>query len=203
MSLASQLTANFSHYGLVGVFVSMLIENIGIPLPTELGYLAALSLVHRMVISLPFVLLVLTLGHVMGSCIAYALGRWGGSWLHGRFSGSSRIALTHQRLTHWYERHGAATIFAVRFIGYVRPWASFVAGFIEFPFWIFLALTAAGSLLFNLIALSSSWLIVLAWQRYARYHLLLGFFLAVLFFGFLIYEVVTHRRQRNQGARGK
>ncbi len=196
MSLAAQLTAAFSQLGLAGVFVSMFIENIGIPLPTELGYLAALALIRRAAVSLPFVLIVLTLGHVTGSCLAYAIGRWGGGWLHGRFAGHSRAAAAHARLTRWYEQHGAITIFVVRFVGYIRPWASFVAGFIEFPFWTFLALTAAGSLLFNLIALSSSWLIVLAWQHYARYHLFIGFIGGCLFFGAVLYEIIIHRRRR-------
>lgn len=180
----------FQSLGMTGAFISMFIENIGIPLPTEIGYLIGQEAINSAQYSFLVVLLVLTLGHVAGSVVAYRIGLLGDGLITRRLKHNKKIVEVHARLTKWYARYGNTTIFITRFVGYVRPWSSYVAGLARVPFWPFLIWTTVGSLIFNMIALYFSSIVILIWRRYEVYHfyiVLIGF---LLFFGFLIYEAI-------------
>ena len=193
----------FRHYGLLGMFLSMFIENIGIPLPTEIGYLIGVTYTQVHPNSTLFIVSLLTLGHVAGSSVAYAIGRYGHKWFHQRLHYSRRYQDIHDRLVRWYDEYGAITIFATRFIGYVRPWSSFVAGYVEFPFPMFVGLTLIGSLIFNLIALYSSWIVVTVWQRYAAYHIVIAVMITLSFSGFIMYQLFRHLQGGNQSKKSR
>jgi len=200
--LVSGLYHAFREYGLPGIFLSMFIENMGIPLPTELGYLAAIWMIDRGQHSVAVVLVVLTAGHLCGSTLAYVIGHRGDSWLRRRFTGHSRLAQVHTRLVAWYGRYGPVTVFATRFIGYVRPWSSFVAGFAGFRLAPFVMLTTVGSFLFNVIALYASWGLVFLWRKYVASQLLLAIVVTVCFLGFVIYEIVGGLRRKPEPPAG-
>jgi membrane protein DedA with SNARE-associated domain len=130
----------------------MLIENIGIPFPIEAGYLVAAALIKQGA-SYPLMLGLLTAGHLLGSIAAFGLGWWGEGWLTKRLQHKRRFLEVSESLHKWYKRYGSITIFATRFIGYVRPWSSLAAGFAQMRWLPFLLWTFAGTLLFNVIVL--------------------------------------------------
>ncbi len=185
------------HYGLAAVMLSMIIENIGIPFPTEVGYILAISLINMGKSNLLIVLTILTAGHVVGSLISYSVGRWGGNWLRRKFKDSERFNGVEHTVVRWYRRYGVMTVFLTRFIGYVRPWSSLVAGFADFPFQPFLYLTLLGSILFNIIALYGSWIFVAIWNKYAAYHLLLALGITLMFLGAVIYKLLEKTFKKN------
>jgi len=189
--------------GPAGIFASMFTENIGIPLPTEIGYVIAWQLIAAEKLSYTLAMVILTAGHLSGSLISWQLGRWGGTYTTRRLMGSQRFLRTRERLEKWYARYGNATVFLTRFVGYVRPWASFVAGFAKVGFWPFVTWTFLGSLIFNIICLQVTGLLVAGWRRYSEYHLPIAVLLFFTFFGFLIYEVLKllreSRQRRNSG----
>ncbi|MGO0122725.1 DedA family protein [Desulfothermobacter acidiphilus] len=127
----------------------MAVENLGIPFPTEAAYVAACALIERGY-SYPLLLLVLTIGHLTGSILAYSLG-WGmEKWVRRRLTHREEFIRLADRLEHWYGRYGVWTVFACRFVGYVRPWSSFVAGFARLRWLGFVLATFLGTLIFNL-----------------------------------------------------
>jgi len=193
----------FRHYGLAGISASMFIENIGIPFPIEVGYLAAVSIIAEQEHGTAVVLSALTFGHLAGATTAYLIGRRGDAWLRRRFSGRTRFAEAQQRLVRWYDRYGSLTIFATRFIGYVRPWSSFVAGFAGFPLAPFALLTALGSLIFNLIALSLSRLLLAFWRKYTGCHLLIAVVITASFLGMFFWELLRQRGGRQGTAQAR
>lgn len=182
----------FQGSGIYGSFLSMFIENIGIPLPTEIGYLIGQNLISQGLYSYPVVLIVLTLGHVLGSVVSYWIGRWGDSYVTRRLKSNKKIHEIHKKLENWYKKYGNWTVFLTRFVGYVRPWSSFVAGFAEVEFWPFLLWTTIGSIIFNVINLYFSQIFILIWRKYAVYHVLIIVVAAAFFLGFIIYEVVKY-----------
>lgn len=183
--------------GLFGAFLSMLIENMGIPLPTEIGYLIGQELVNLQKYSYLFVLIILTLGHLTGALVAYWIGRWGDSILTKRLKKSPKIVALHQKLTKWYNRYGFLTIFITRFIGYIRPWSSFVAGFAEVKLWPFIFWTALGSLIFNIANLYFASVLIAVWRKYTTYHLVFSGIIFLLFFGFLIYWLIKNLKRNS------
>lgn len=189
------------HFGLFGAFLSMFVENIGIPFPTEFGYLIGSGLLITHKASLAVILLVLTAGHITGAIVAYFAGYHGSSWLLRRFKHSIKLRDTHTKVVKWYEQYGILTVLGTRFVGYVRPWSSFVAGSARFPFWPFVGLTLVGSFIFNIIALFASRTLIDIWNKYAQFHILIVLLMLLSFFGVIIYELIFQRkRSGNKGS---
>lgn len=189
-------------WGMGGIFASMFIENIAIPLPIEIGYITALQMIDAGQYGYWFMLAFLTLGQVAGAIGAYGVGKYAGEWLERRFSRRTQFHDVRTKVADWYTRFGDATAFLVRFNGYLRLFSSYVAGIAQYSFRRFVFWTAVGSLLFNIGALALSRILVMAWQRYAVWHVLIGTVLTVSFFGgivlALLHRHIVRRRKTHQ-----
>lgn len=197
-SLVMVIFSFFKSLGIWGAMLSMVIENIGVPLPTEIGYLIAQDLINAQKISFYFALLILTVGHLAGSLVAYSIGRWGDRYLSRKILKSKHIVEVNHRLKSWYKRYGDVTVFLTRFVGYVRPWSSFVAGFAAVPVLPFIIWTTLGSLIFNALCLYLSQIFILIWRRYAVLHFAIVFTGIILFSGLIIYGLVKRLLARQK-----
>lgn len=175
-------------YGMAGVFLNMVLENIGIPLPTEVGFLVARDLVIQKAVSFSEAILIITLGHQVGSLISYSLGRYGEQLIIQKFRQKQGLQRAEKRLKSWYQKYGLVTVLLGRFIGYIRPWSSFLAGLGKIPFWPFFFLTLLGSLFWNYIQMLFSGILILIWQKFSFLHWTLGIVLSIAFLGFFIYQ---------------
>jgi membrane protein DedA with SNARE-associated domain len=180
--------------GLGGIFLSVVVENLGIPLPIEGSYVLAYLLIQRGH-SYLFMLLLLTAAHLTGSLVAYGVGYWGEGFLLRRFANNQEFLKTRRKLQDWYARYGALTVFATRFIGYVRPWSSFVAGFARVNLWSFAFWTALGSLLFNVFLLEFTRYLLHVWQSYVSLHGVIALALVLSFGGLLIWKIFRGRKK--------
>lgn len=181
-----------AHYGLFGVFGIMVVENLGIPFPTEAGFIVVQQLINSYRINFWIAFLIINLGQLTGALIAYSIGRWGNKMLIKKLDRANRIEETHQKLIRWYHKYGSVTVFATRLIGYIRPWSSFVAGLADLPFVPFIIWTILGTAIFTLINMIFTHWLLFYWARYQQYHVLIGVGLLVCFFGFLIYELIKY-----------
>jgi membrane-associated protein len=79
-------------------------------------------------LSLPLVLLLLTVAAILGNQSNYAIGRFFGprvfSWESSRFFNKTAFDQAHA----FYEKYGGVTIVAARFMPFLRTFAPFVAG---------------------------------------------------------------------------
>lgn len=138
-----------THYGYLAILILMTVEAACIPVPSELtmtlgGALAA-GAVHGAHLNLTLVIAVGVLGNVIGSYIAWAIGRYGGqpAWRrYGRFVLLSERDI--DRAQRWFERHGAAAVFFGRLLPAVRTFISLPAGFAAMNPVRFGAFTIAG-----------------------------------------------------------
>jgi membrane protein DedA with SNARE-associated domain len=127
--LVDWVTATIGDYGLFAVFGLMLLESMGIPIPSEAispfaGYLVSLEKM-----SMFGAVAAGVLGNLVGSWIAYFIGLWGGRelWLrYGRYVGVSAHHLT--LAEKWFDRYGEFTIFITRCLPGIRTFISFPAG---------------------------------------------------------------------------
>jgi len=182
----------FHSLGLFGAFLSMMVENLGIPLPTEIGYLIAREIIGEGTYSYILVLFILTLGHITGAVISYGAGIMGDNFVVAKLSKSSKIEQVDQKLKKWYSEYGTLTVFITRFIGYVRPWSSFVSGLAGVKFWPFLLWTALGSLIFNIICLYFTGILIAVWRRYKSLHFIIATSIFLLFFALIIYSIIKY-----------
>ncbi|WAH35430.1 DedA family protein [Alicyclobacillus dauci] len=133
--------------GYIGVFVAMLLESACIPIPSEVimplgGYLAFAG--H---LNLWMVIIMGTLGNVVGSLIAYFVGSYGGRPLLNRYGKYVRLSERHLQLAEvWFARRGAWAVFVGRLLPAIRTFISLPAGIGKMPLGRFTLLTALGSL---------------------------------------------------------
>jgi membrane protein DedA with SNARE-associated domain len=136
--------------GYPGLFVVMILGNLGMPVGTEFVVPAAGALAATGHLSSVWLAgLVATLGEVVGASLLYAVGRYGGPPFVHRY-GKYVFLRAHelQRVHRFYERYGTKTVFICRFIPVIRGIASLPAGLAEMPKRYFLPYTAAGSAIF-------------------------------------------------------
>ena len=117
----------------------MVPESACIPLPSELTLLSAGFGVHQGWFSFTTAVAAATAGNVVGSSIAYWLGR---RQVLSRLprGGGAAVARCQQLL----ERRGQRTVFTARLLPLARTFVSLPAGHVGVPFRRFLPLTAAG-----------------------------------------------------------
>ncbi|MEK7673856.1 MAG: VTT domain-containing protein [Patescibacteria group bacterium] len=180
----------FKQFGLFGAFLNMFVESIGIPIPIEIGYIVGWNLIELKKYSFVFVILVLTLGNITGGVVAFLIGRGGNKFVRNKLQRNNRINEICKKLESWYKKYGDITVFATRFMGYVRLWSSYIAGFANVKFTRFLFWTAFGSLIFNAFALYLVKFLVIIWNKYAVYHLFIIVGAFFVFFGMFIYQII-------------
>ncbi|HUX68726.1 MAG TPA: DedA family protein [Terriglobales bacterium] len=134
----------FQHYGLLAVFVVLLLENFGLPLPGELVLLYA-GYHLRVYGGFGFLdlLFTATLASVAGQTVGYGVGRYGRSWALRVFP----LAPNHEaRFSVYFARHGLLTIFVARFVAGLRAFAGLLAGLSSMAWYPFLAANVLGAL---------------------------------------------------------
>jgi membrane protein DedA with SNARE-associated domain len=138
--------------GLPAVFVLMLAESACIPIPSEATMLFAGfavadpggSAAHHH-LTMVGIVTAGVLGNLVGSWIAYGVGRAGRVELVERHGRWLRLKPSHlARADRWFERYGSAAVFFGRMLPIVRTFISLPAGVARMSFWRFTTLTLAG-----------------------------------------------------------
>jgi membrane protein DedA with SNARE-associated domain len=140
-------------YGLLAIFVLMLLESACIPIPSEVTMLfggaltAAAFAGEGQELGFWAVVMAGTIGNLVGSWVAYAGGSWGGRPLVDRF-GRYLLILPHEvdRAHVWFERRGEMAVFVSRLLPVVRTFISLPAGVARMPVGRFTVYTFAGCL---------------------------------------------------------
>ncbi|MFI5035958.1 MAG: DedA family protein [Acidimicrobiales bacterium] len=139
------------HYGYLGLFIASVLSSACIPVPSEIfyGFAGALSttaLASHAKFSLWAVIVIGTIGSLVGAVIAYEVGRSAGRTIVDRWG--KWILLTHKDLDageRWFAKYGAASVLVGRVIPVVRSFISVPAGMAEMKRGQFAVLTTIGS----------------------------------------------------------
>ena len=182
-----------------GVGLAIALENVFPPLPSELFLPLAGFTASRGGFGLASAILWTTLGSVAGALVLYALGAaLGRDRLRAVVARMPLVELGDvDRAEAWFARRGAAAVFLGRMVPVVRSLISVPAGIERMPVLRFLALTAAGSLLWNSAfvlagyGLGESWPLVEAYAGIASKIVVVVAVLAVL--GFVLARVRGRR----------
>lgn len=141
------LSGLFSVGGYWGVILAMTLESAGIPLPSEVVMPLAGYLVSQRHFTLVGAGLAGTFGNLLGSMIAYGIGRAGGRPLLLRYGKYVLISPREiERAERWFARYGEITVLVSRVVPIVRTYFSFPAGAARMPFGRFCLYTFLGSL---------------------------------------------------------
>jgi membrane protein DedA with SNARE-associated domain len=142
------LTHFFTSHGLPLLFLVVMLESFGIPLPGETALIAFGVLASQGHHSILWVIVVAAAGAIVGDNLGYWLiGRLGGRELFERWGFLRRYA---ERFLPAAERlmakHGGKTVFFGRFITVLRYTAAWVAGIGRMRWWRFLFWNTAGGI---------------------------------------------------------
>ena len=142
--LIDWVTATIGNHGLFAVFALMLLESMGILIPSEAISPFAGYLVSQGRMGFFAAVAAGVLGNLVGSWVAYFIGLWGGRelWFHyGRYVG---VRAHHLKVAErWFDKYGEFTVFISRCLPVVRTFISFPAGtarmnFAKFSFYTFI-----------------------------------------------------------------
>jgi len=140
------VTHFFTHHGLPLLFVVVMLESFGVPLPGETALIFFGVLASKGDYSIAWVIVIAATAAILGDNLGY--------WLIGRLGGR---ALFHRNrwLKRWSDsvlpqaerlmrKHGAKTVFFGRFVAILRFTAAWVAGLGRMPWWRFLFWNTCG-----------------------------------------------------------
>ena len=156
-SLANFVIGLIQTLGYPGIFFLMLLEGLLLPIPSEVvmafgGYLAFSSGLPDIMGIPAFVVLLIvgSLGNVVGAYLAYLLGDYGGIPLIMRYGKYVMLDEGSIRKTHeWFLRYGPISVFLTRLVPIFRTFISIPAGIAKMNRTTFLLLTLAGSLIWD------------------------------------------------------
>jgi len=164
------LTDLFARYGYAVVFVGVLLENAGAPVPGETMLLAGAALARFGSLRLTWVIAAAIVGATLGDNLGFFIGRRGGRVLVERYGAMIGMTSAHlAKFDRFFERHGAKTVFVARFITGLRVLGALLAGASRLTWSRFLMFNALGAVVwattFGLVgyALGYSWLALEQW----------------------------------------
>ena len=146
------MTGLVHHYGLLALFLLVMLESSGVPLPGETALVTAGIFASRGDLVIEEVILVAAAGAIVGDNIGYWLGREGGNRLLDRVGPLKRWSAPGREWSErFFKRHGAKTIFIARFVAVLRVTAAWLAGISRMHWWTFFAWNAAGGICWALL----------------------------------------------------
>ena len=156
-------------YGVVVVFVGILVESSGLPVPGESLLVAAGVLASQGRLNILAVFLAAWAGGTLGDNVGYVLGRRYGRPFVYRYG--AKIGLTRPRIERIEQRflqRGPPIVLIARFILVLRQLCGFVAGTAHMPWWRFSFYNALGAALWAGAYIGGAYLLGAAVERYLQ-----------------------------------
>jgi len=153
--------------GAPGAGLLIAAENLFPPLPSEVFLPLAGFAAGQGRISLASALFFTTLGSVVGALALYWLGARLGTDRLRALAGKIPLFKVSDvdRTEAFFQRHGGVAVFFGRMLPVFRSLISIPAGVSRMPLWRFVALTTAGSLLWNSLFVVAGYLLGENWDR--------------------------------------
>jgi membrane protein DedA with SNARE-associated domain len=199
-------------YGYLAVFVLMVLESACIPIPSEVTMLFGGALANATFAATAFadpietknflvIGLLGTLGNVVGSWIAYYVGRVGGRPLierWGRFVFLRRHEL--DRAEAWFANHGETAVFVSRLLPVVRTFISLPAGVAEMPIGKFTAYTVVGCIPWTFALAAVGYAVGSRWETVEQYFRPIAIVIAVVILIATAWWLIRRARGRDREA---
>jgi len=203
------IRTTIENFGYLAVFVLMVLESACIPIPSEVTMLFGGAAANAtFAASLPgdphplnFVVVGLmgALGNLVGSLLAYWVGRVGGRPLVERW-GQYVFLREHEldRAEEWFAEHGEAAVFVSRLLPVVRTFISLPAGVAEMPIGRFTVYTFAGCLPWTFALAGVGYTLGSKWTTVEKYFRPISIVVGVLVVGAIAWWLLRRARAKRQ-----
>jgi membrane protein DedA with SNARE-associated domain len=136
----------FETYGYLVIFVPVMLETAGLPLPGETILLLSGVAASTGRIDPWIAIVVGSAAAIIGDNIGYAIGRYGGRRVVMRLAHIGRIESSLAWGEQFFARHGGKTVFLARWIFGLRIFGAWIAGMVHMPWRVFFFWNAAGGI---------------------------------------------------------
>lgn len=187
-------------YGLIAMFVLILMEYACFPVSSEiiLPFSGAVASIQH--ISFFLIIPVSILAGILGTCLCYALGRYGGVPLLNKIK--TRFPKSEKGLTTSFAKfnqYGSLAVCVGRVIPICRTYIAFVAGAVKQNFFVFVGSSFIGITVWNIILIGLGYVLRENWKLvgdyYSRYKFVLTPILILLVL-VLLYHVTPIKKYR-------
>ena len=150
-----------SSYGTYAIFLVVMLESAGVPMPGETILVTAAVLAGtNKGLDIRFVIAAAAAGAIIGDNIGFWVGREVGESVLRRFGPKIGLDARKQKLGQYlFRRYGGAIVFFGRFVAVLRAYAALLAGINRLAPWTFFAFNAAGGIVWACVfGLGGFWL---------------------------------------------
>jgi membrane protein DedA with SNARE-associated domain len=197
--LMELIIAFLSDWGYLALFICMVLENMNVPIPSEIILGFAGFLVSQEIFSFWPTIIIGTLAGIAGSVGSYYMGYHGGRDLILKHTSKGGLGAKKMiAAKDWFENYGAIAIFTGRLLPGVRTFISLPAGIAQFPMGQFILLTILGTVPWTIFLvymgsiLGHNWRLLLDYKwEIAAVCILIS---AIVAGGYYLY----HKRKRNE-----
>jgi membrane protein DedA with SNARE-associated domain len=160
----------FARYGYAVIFIGVLLENAGVPVPGETTLLAGAALAQYGRLSLTLVIVTAIGAAILGDNIGFLIGRRSGRAFAERHG--AKIGLTARRLRQFdrfFERYGPQTVFIARFVTGLRVFGAVLAGASGLTWRSFLFYNALGAVVWSSAIALVGYSLAYSWDTIERW----------------------------------
>jgi membrane protein DedA with SNARE-associated domain len=160
----------FTRFGYIVVFLGVMLENAGLPVPGETVLLGGGAMAQFGRLSLTRVIVTAMVAAVIGDNIGFLIGRRGGRALAERHGW--KVGLTAARLNQFdrfFERYGPQTVFIARFVTGLRVFCAVLAGSSGLRWQTFLFYNALGAVVWSIAIAFAGYSLAYSWDTLERW----------------------------------
>jgi membrane protein DedA with SNARE-associated domain len=185
----------FARYGYWAIFITIFLENTGVPAPGDTVVIFAGFVSRHDGLRLSWTILVATLAAVAGQCLGFVIGRLGGAVLIEKYRRS--LLLPYSRYN-WAQntflRNAVWAVFIARFVMVLREVAGLLSGVFRFPFSRFLLSNIGGAVVWSVSMSCLGYFLSQSWRRLLHFASRMEI-VALIVFGIIAFIVVLRQRR--------
>lgn len=186
-------------WGYIALFICMALENMNIPIPSEIILGFAGFLVSQHIFDFTTATIVATIAGLAGSLLSYYMGLKGGRNLMLRHTAKGGLGAKKLSLAkNWFEKYGGLAVFTGRLLPGIRTFISLPAGIAKYPIKKFIIYTLLGTIPWTIFLIYMGDFLGENWTLLIDYKLEIGVTCCVLtaIAGALFY--IFHRQNKTK-----
>lgn len=185
-----------SEWGYSALFITMALENMNVPIPSEIILGFAGFLVSQQIFSFWPTVIVATIAGVVGSLLSYWIGATSGRLFLLKIA--EKNSFTNKKLQMadaWFKKYGGLAVFTGRLLPGIRTFISLPAGISHYPLVQFVIYTIIGTIPWTLMLIYIGDLLGENWHELLNYKLeLMLFSIGVLIIALVLYFIIRQRK---------
>ena len=207
-SLATWIESVIEKIGYLGVALLVGLENVIPVIPSEIVQPYAGFVAQRDNKSVALMVLVATIGSVVGSLIMYGIAAWIGPVRlrafivrYGKFVGVSEHELT--RAEEWFDRNAVVSVLIGRCVPLIRAVVSIPAGFRKMKLVPYIVCTFIGSLVWNVFLIGAGAMLRDNWESVTKYMSAIQYVIVaaiIIVVGRFIWTQIKRRKSNKTGS---